>query len=152
MTMMMSILPGEGYGAFWALNVMLRYHNLGQHPSHSLITTTDKKLSTSNKSLQIQFHLQANFCSIDLFCTQKLKSLVNLVLTSLFLQLMSMLYIEIEKWVTSIDQECIQMHRLLGKGFAYLVFVNFGTPPHYLGLYKVHQKVCKFATKQLIKM
>ena len=30
---------------------------------------------------------------------------------------------------------------------AYLIFVNFGTPPHYLGLYKVHQKVCKFATK-----
>ena len=29
----------------------------------------------------------------------------------------------------------------------YLIFVNFGTPPHYLGLYKVHQKVCKFATK-----
>ena len=37
MTMMMSILPGEGYAAFWAFNVMLRYHNLGQHPSHSLI-------------------------------------------------------------------------------------------------------------------
>ena len=31
--------------------------------------------------------------------------------------------------------------------FKYLIFVNFGTPPHYLGLYKVHQKVCKFATK-----
>ena len=29
----------------------------------------------------------------------------------------------------------------------YLIFVNFGTPPHYLGLYKVHQKVCKFVTK-----
>ena len=89
--------------AFWAFNIMVRYHNLGQHPRHFLITTTDKKLSTSNKSLQIQFHLQANFCSIDLFCTQKLKSLVNLVLTPLFLQLMSMLYTEIEKWVTSID-------------------------------------------------
>ena len=34
----------------------------------------------------------------------------------------------------------------------YLIFVNFGTPPHYLGLYKVHQKVCKFATKQPIKI
>ena len=31
--------------------------------------------------------------------------------------------------------------------FSYLIFVSFGTPPHYLGLYKVHQKVCKFATK-----
>ena len=29
----------------------------------------------------------------------------------------------------------------------YLIFVNFGTPPYHLGLYKVHQKVCKFATK-----
>ena len=28
----------------------------------------------------------------------------------------------------------------------YLIFVNFGTPPHYLGLKKVHQKVREFAT------
>ena len=27
---------------------------------------------------------------------------------------------------------------------SYLIFVNFGTPPHYLGLIKVHQKVRKF--------
>ena len=27
----------------------------------------------------------------------------------------------------------------------YLMFVNFGTPPHYLGLQKVHQKVHKFS-------
>ena len=37
MTMMMSILPGEGYAAFWAFNIMIRYHNRGHHPSHSLI-------------------------------------------------------------------------------------------------------------------
>ena len=29
----------------------------------------------------------------------------------------------------------------------YLIFVNFGSPPHYLGLYKGHQKVRKFVTK-----
>ena len=29
----------------------------------------------------------------------------------------------------------------------YLIFVNFWTPPHYIGLWKVHQKVHKFATK-----
>ena len=34
MTMMMSILPGEGYAAF---SIMIRYYNLGQHPSHSFI-------------------------------------------------------------------------------------------------------------------
>jgi hypothetical protein len=30
---------------------------------------------------------------------------------------------------------------------AYLIFVNFGTPPHYLDQQDVYRKVCKFATK-----
>ena len=37
---------------------------------------------------------------------------------------------------------------------AYLIFVNFGTPPYYLDLQDVYRKVRKFATKQpiLVKM
>ena len=30
MTMMMSILTGEGYAAFWAFNIMIRYHKISQ--------------------------------------------------------------------------------------------------------------------------
>ena len=31
---------------------------------------------------------------------------------------------------------------------AYLIFVNFGTPPYYLDLQDVYRKVRKFATKE----
>ena len=32
--------------------------------------------------------------------------------------------------------------------WAYLILVNYGAPPHSLGLYKGYQKVRKFVTKQ----
>ena len=48
----------------------------------------------------------------------------------------------------TLRQQLLMMYCMVqDSALPYLIFVNFGTPPHYLGLYKVHQKVRKFVTK-----